>query len=190
LNTITAKPAGAGVRRPRRHVLAAAARYAWFRVRFRRHRLDVQPFVLESGALLEIDRSASVRIGRGVVMRRNALLQVRGDLSIGARTFFNQSLHLCCFDRVTIGRECRFGELVSIHDENHLVDAETTIDEGRFTTAPIHVGDRVWIGAKATILGGVTIGDDAVVAAHAVVVRDVPAGALVGGVPAKVIRSR
>ncbi len=54
--------------------------------------------------------------------------------------------------------------------------------------APIHIGKRVWIGSNATVLPGVTIGDGAVVAAGAVVTRDVPANTVVGGVPAKVIR--
>ena len=54
--------------------------------------------------------------------------------------------------------------------------------------AAIRIGDNVWIGAKATITRGVTIGDNAVVGANAVVTRDVPENAVVGGVPAKVIR--
>ena len=54
--------------------------------------------------------------------------------------------------------------------------------------APIHIGKRVWIGANATVIPGVTIGDDAVVAAGAVVNKDVPPRAIVGGVPAKFIK--
>ena len=54
--------------------------------------------------------------------------------------------------------------------------------------APIHIGKNVWIGANATVLPGVTIGDNAVIAAAAVVTKDVPANVVVAGVPAKVIR--
>ena len=54
--------------------------------------------------------------------------------------------------------------------------------------APIKIGCRVWIGAHATVLPGVTIGDNAVIAAGAVVTKDVPANAVVGGVPAKIIK--
>lgn len=54
--------------------------------------------------------------------------------------------------------------------------------------APIKIGRRVWIGAHATVLPGVTIGDNAVIAAGAVVTKDVPANAVVGGVPAKIIK--
>ncbi len=53
---------------------------------------------------------------------------------------------------------------------------------------PIHIGKKVWLGANVTVLQGVTIGDNAIVAAGAVVTKDVPANAIVGGVPAKVIK--
>ncbi len=56
------------------------------------------------------------------------------------------------------------------------------------TAKPIHIGKRVWLGANVTILQGVTIGENAIVAAGAVVTKDVPANAIVGGVPAKVIK--
>jgi acetyltransferase-like isoleucine patch superfamily enzyme len=66
--------------------------------------------------------------------------------------------------------------------DNHLLDGRDR------RSAPIRIGDHVWIGLRATILKGVTIGDGAVVAAGALVIHDVPPGALVGGVPARVIR--
>ena len=85
--------------------------------------------------------------------------------------------------RVTIGADCAVSWDVMISDtDNHVLDGERGC-------APVTIGDRVWIGARATVLKGVTIGDGAVVAAGALVTRDVPAGALVGGVPAKVLKA-
>jgi len=147
------------------------------------------PFVIERGCRFEVRPEATLHVGRGVVIRRHALVQVDGRLTIGSGTFFNRSAHICCFEEIRIGSACRFGEFVSIHDENHLVTSSVRLDANQFVTAPITIGDRVWVGAKASILPGVTIGDDAVIAAHAVVNRDVPAGALVGGVPARVLRA-
>lgn len=69
---------------------------------------------------------------------------------------------------------------------NHGLEAEE--ERHDLFPAPIHIGRNVWIGANATVLPGVTIGDHAVIAAGAVVTKDVPANTVVGGVPAKVIR--
>ena len=85
-------------------------------------------------------------------------------------------------DQITIGDLCVFGEQVIIRDD----DGHTLDDTPR--TAPITIGNNVWVGARAMILKGVTIGDGAVVAAGSVVTKDVPGGTLVGGVPARVIR--
>lgn len=97
--------------------------------------------------------------------------------------FLNNNSKISCFKEITIGEDVKISEDVLIRDsDNH------TIVGGRDKTAPIHIGNHVWIGAKAAILKGVTIGDGAIVAAGAVVTKDVPQGALVGGVPAKIIK--
>jgi acetyltransferase-like isoleucine patch superfamily enzyme len=82
------------------------------------------------------------------------------------------------------------GPRVTIYTQNHTVDAQG----GRRvlepdTVAPVRIGSNCWIGTNAIILAGVDVGDDSVVAAGAVVTRDVPAGTLVAGVPARVVRS-
>ncbi|MBC8076121.1 MAG: hypothetical protein H7Y32_08620 [Chloroflexales bacterium] len=80
--------------------------------------------------------------------------------------------------------------MVSIHDENHIPGrGPEPIAQRGFRCAPVVIGRNVWVGAKATILQGVTIGDGAVVAAGAVVTRDVAAYTLVAGVPARPIRA-
>jgi acetyltransferase-like isoleucine patch superfamily enzyme len=95
-----------------------------------------------------------------------------------------------CRRYLVIGDHCLFGEGVSIHDENHRGGrGDLPVARRGFTTAPIFIGRNVWVGAKATILQGVTIGDNAIVGAHAVVTRDVPANMLALGVPARVARA-
>ena len=99
----------------------------------------------------------------------------------------NNRLNISVFDRVEIGRKVYVSENVSIHDS----DNHTLMYDGKITTnisAPIVIEDNVWIGMNVTILKGVHIGTGAVIAAGAVVTKDVPAGCLAAGVPAKVIR--
>jgi acetyltransferase-like isoleucine patch superfamily enzyme len=97
--------------------------------------------------------------------------------------YINSGLSLSVFGSVSIGHSVAIGENVSIRDsDNHLL-ADRQAD-----SAAIDIGDRVWIGMNATILKGVRIGAGAVVAAGAVVTRDVPAATLVAGVPARALR--
>lgn len=107
------------------------------------------------------------------------------NITIGKNVFFNTG---CSFqDRggITIGDGTMIGMNVTIATLNHGLPLET-----RNTTypSPVVIGENVWIGSNATILPGVTIGNNAVVAAGAVVTKDVPEDTVVAGVPAKVIK--
>ena len=86
---------------------------------------------------------------------------------------------------IFIGNDVLIGHAVVLATLNHDLDPDHRAD---LYPAPIHIGDKVWIGSNSTILAGVTIGEGAVVAAGAVVTKDVPPRTIVGGVPAKVIK--
>ncbi len=104
------------------------------------------------------------------------------NISIGKNVFINTG---CSFqDRggIIIGNGSLIGMNVSIATLNHGLPLET---RGTTTPSPVVIGENVWIGSNATILPGVTIGDNAVVAAGAVVSKDVPSNTVVAGVPAK-----
>lgn len=108
------------------------------------------------------------------------------NIALGRGVFINAG---CCFQDqggIEIGDECLIGHQVVLATLNHDPAPEK---RGNMLPAPIKLGKRVWIGAHATILAGVTIGDNAIVAAGAVVTKDVPANAVVGGVPAKLIKT-
>ncbi len=107
------------------------------------------------------------------------------NLTIGKGVFINSG---CCFQDqggIEIGDGCLIGQQVVIATLNHNLAPDK---RGSMVPAPVKIGRNVWIGAHATILQGVTIGDNAVIAAGAVVNKDVPKNAVVAGVPAKVIR--
>lgn len=88
---------------------------------------------------------------------------------------------------IRFGRDCLLGPGVHVYTATHPLDAAERA-AGLESGAPVAVGDRVWIGGQAVVNPGVTIGDDSVVAAGAVVVEDVPSGVVVGGNPAEVLR--
>lgn len=128
----------------------------------------------------------TLEIGDGARMSRDVLLMFNlpdSVIRIGKHTFLNRRCEVIARREVVIGNGCWIAWDVSIADSDlHQLEGSAP------ATAPVTIGDRVWIGARATILKGVAIGDGAVIAAGAVVTRDVPAGSLVGGVPARILR--
>lgn len=108
------------------------------------------------------------------------------NITVGEHVFINACCHFQDHGSVTIGDGCQIGHNVVFATLDHRLAPE----ERKITyPAPIVLGKNVWVGANATILQGVTIGDNAVIAAGAVVTKDVAANTVVGGVPAKFIKS-
>jgi acetyltransferase-like isoleucine patch superfamily enzyme len=108
------------------------------------------------------------------------------NLRIGRNVFVNQGCRLDDLGGIELGDDVLLGPGVRLITSGHPLDP--ALRRRQVTVAPIVVGRNVWIGAGATVLQGVTIGDDAVVAAGAVVTRDVPPAVLVAGVPARVVK--
>ena len=107
------------------------------------------------------------------------------NITLGENVFINAGCKFQDQGGIIIDDGALIGHGVVLATLNHDMDPEK---RQALHPAPIHIGKRVWIGANATICPGVTIGDNAVVAAGAVVVKDVPPDTIVGGVPAKIIR--
>ncbi len=107
------------------------------------------------------------------------------NIKIGKNVFINACCQFQDHGGVSIGDGCQIGHNVVFATLNHGILPE----ERKYTIpAAIRLGKNVWVGSNSTILQGVNIGDNAIVAAGAVVVKDVPANTIVGGVPAKEIR--
>lgn len=111
------------------------------------------------------------------------ILRIGGGSGLSGATVYAKQ-------EITIGERCLIGANVKIFDGDfHPSDPQERLENpnaGR--TAPVHIGDNVFIGCNSIVLKGVTIGDNAVISAGSVVVADVPAGCLAGGNPAKVIK--
>lgn len=135
------------------------------------------------GLLLRIWLKAmGVEFGERIFLYYPFYLYGRGNLDIGDYCSFGEFTKIWNFDKVVIGNDFMAAEGLTILTGGHDVDTLEPLME------PVRIGDRVWCGANVTILPGVTIGDDVVVGAGALVTKDVLAGSVVAGVPAKVIK--
>ncbi len=111
-----------------------------------------------------------------------------GDVVIGDHT--RVGLHNTIIGPVKIGNHVNLAQGITVTALNHtFTNPEKRIDEQGVSTTPVAIGDDIWIGANAVILPGVTIGEHSVVAAGAVVTKDVPPHSLVAGVPARIIKT-
>lgn len=127
------------------------------------------------------------KVGGGDILLQSRTPAAR--ISIGAKTILSNNVSLVACDQIVIGERCLIGDLVTITDSDFHELSPEQRHEGAGQTAPVCIGDNVWLGSRVVVLKGVTIGDGAVIAAGAVVVRDIPPRALAGGVPAKVLRT-
>ena len=109
------------------------------------------------------------------------------NLRFGRNVFVNHGCTAMDIGGIEIGDDVMIGPNVQLISSGHPLDPATR--RSGITAAPIRIGRGVWIAAGAMVLQGVTVGDDAVVAAGAIVTRDVPARTLVAGVPARVVRA-
>lgn len=107
------------------------------------------------------------------------------NITVGKRVFINSDCKFQDQGGIYIGDDVLIGHAVVLATLNHDIDPEK---RPQLHPAPIRIGNKVWIGANATITAGVTIGENSIVAAGAVVTKDVPPNTIVGGVPAKKIR--
>ncbi|MBY0561308.1 acyltransferase [Hyphomicrobium sp.] len=130
---------------------------------------------ISCGRLFLRCKTVPVEIGAG----KNA------SLVLGERVFINTGATVIATQSIVIGDDCLIGDFVAIFDtDHHQLEPSRPI-----RVAPVRLGKNVWIGRSATILPGVTIGDHAVIAAGSIVTEDVPARTVVGGVPARPIRT-
>lgn len=124
---------------------------------------------------------------KSVIESYSCINNAVGDVTIGDHTRIG--IHCTVIGPVCIGNNVNLAQGITVTALNHnFEDTTQRIDEQGISTKPVVIGDDVWIGANAVILPGVTIGQHVVVAAGAVVTKDVPDYSVVAGVPAKVIK--
>lgn len=127
-----------------------------------------------------------VHIGDGTSIRCH-----EGTMRVGDKTVFGRNIVINGYLDVSIGSACIIADMVYVTDFDHVfADVQTPIKDQGIVKAPVRIGSDVWLGTKATVVRGTSVGDGSVVAAHAVVTRDLPAYSVAAGVPARVLRDR
>jgi maltose O-acetyltransferase len=160
---------------------AESARAQKLQERFNATRHDEQ--VLRDSLLRELLGD----VGEGVVVRPPFFCDYGSHISIGARTFANYDCVMLDVAPSRIGAACQLAPRVQLLTATQPIDPEPR-RIGWESAEPIAIGANVWLGGGAVVCPGVTIGDDTVVGAGAVVTRDLPAGVVAAGVPARVLR--
>jgi acetyltransferase-like isoleucine patch superfamily enzyme len=175
-----------------RHYLRLLARLAYLKLRHR-GRLQTEGLCfICPGVTLELGPDASLKIGRWAWIGHGCKIRVHeGEVSIGAKTVMGQECTISAYQHVHVGRECIIADRVMLIDFDHgVVEVERPIRLQGIYKRDVDVGHNVWIGYGACVLRGVKVGDNSVVGTSSVLTRDVPENAVVGGVPARLIRMR
>jgi maltose O-acetyltransferase len=126
-------------------------------------------------------------LGEGTIVRPPIYVDYGEQLTIGAHGFVNFGLVALDVAPITLGENCQIGPNVQLLAASHPTDPGPRRDKLE-TAAPIAIGENVWLGGGAIVLAGLTIGDDSVIGSGAVVTKDVPAGVVAVGNPARPIR--
>jgi acetyltransferase-like isoleucine patch superfamily enzyme len=169
-------------------------RYLWRRLLTpagRRWRTD-GPLFLGRGLELRVARHSRIEFGRFVWIGDGTKIRCHeGMVKIGAKTVLGQECTISAYKRVRIGEQCVIADRAMFIDFDHgVVEVERPIRQQGIYTREVEVGSNVWIGYGACILRGVRVGDNAIVGTNCVVTKDVPANAVVAGVPARIVRMR
>lgn len=141
---------------------------------------------------LQIGKGGTVRFGRFVWIGDGTKIRCHeGLVEIGQKTVMGQDCTISAYQRVRIGEQCVIADRTMFIDFDHgMVEVERPIRLQGIYKRDVVIGSNVWIGYGACFLRGVSVGDNSVVGTSAVVARDVPANAIVGGVPARILRMR
>lgn len=171
------------------HKLVCVARYFVLRVWYAR-RFSASGVSMVGGRNTFVIRPGGrVRFGDRCVLDDDVQLESAGELTVGARVTINRFSRIIAHQSVEIGDDVAIAQFVTILDHDHAFEirAGQLVMSG-YRTAPVKIGNRVWLGDKCTVLRGVTIGDNVVVGAHTLVNKDVPPNCVIAGTPFRIIR--
>ncbi|KEY62770.1 sugar O-acetyltransferase [Lactococcus cremoris] len=141
----------------------------------------------QTETIVALERQVFGKTGNNLYVTPPFQVDYGRHVEIGNNFYANMDCIFLDVNKIIIGDNVMVGPRVSFYTAGHPIDAEIRIEELEFGL-PITIEDNVWIGGSATILPGVTVGRNSIVAAGAVVTKDVPSNSIVGGNPARLIR--
>lgn len=139
-----------------------------------------------NAARIAVLRAIGLRTGRGCVVHHGVAMRAAHKIRVGDDTWLDEHVRLDGRGGLVVGSHVSMGAGVQVWTAQH----DWRAADFAYTSAPVTVGDRAWVCARAVVLPGVSIGEGAVIAAGAVVVDDVPAWTVAAGVPARVVAER
>ena len=150
------------------------------------------PVFFGKGLELEIAKSGTVRFGRFVWIGDGTKIRCHeGEVEIGAKTVIGQECTISAYRHVRIGEQCVIADRAMFIDFDHgVVEVERPIRLQGIYMREVEVGNNVWVGYGACVLRGSHVGDNSIVGTSTVVTRDLPANAVVAGIPARIVRMR
>ena len=150
------------------------------------------PVFFGKGLELQIAKRGTIRFGRFVwVGDRTKIRCHEGEVIVGRKTVLGQECTISAYRRVRIGEQCVIADRAMFIDFDHgVVEVERPIRVQGIYMRDVDVGSNVWVGYGACILRGVRVGDNSVIGSNTVITKDIPANAVVGGVPARLLRMR
>ena len=166
----------------------AAGLLRWLRLRVRYGSRLSGFFFVGPRADIVIAGAGSLHVGSGTVILQDFTARIEAPVHLGAGVFFNRGCHLVAKAGIDIGDGSLLGEYVSVHDEAHVIRDGRIAGRDEFYGRPVRIGDGVWVGAKATVLPGVTVGDHCIIGANSTVTQDVAANMVAVGSPAVAVK--
>ena len=135
----------------------------------------------------EIKKALFRSVGKNVFIEPDFICELGANIIIGDDVFINFGCIILDMAEVIIGDHVMFGPRVGIYTPNHAFDAEERV-ANIVVSKPVHIGNRVWLGAEVKIVQNVAIGEDSIIGAGSVVTKDIPPGVIAAGNPCRVIR--
>ncbi len=140
--------------------------------------------------ILKVDKNKKLIFHGKIRIDAHAEIISKGHLVFGDKCVINPYSRIIAFNKIVLGNRVIIARFVSIldHDHKFSLDESGELNIEGYNTAPIIIGNNVWIGDKVSIMKGVVIGDNVIIGANSVVARDIPSNTVAAGIPCRVIK--